>query len=104
MPPGGPPQSPRPTAPDRTGAVRTLAWAPAAGASEYEVQLFRGSNRVYRARQTTTTLDLGPTWRYAGRAFRLVPGTYRWYVWVVTPTGARKSQPIVQARVQIDAD
>lgn len=81
--------------------VRTLAWAPVSGAGSYEIQLFRGSRRVFLTRKRETRLVVGPSWRYAGETFRLVPGTYRWYVWPVAASGARRKEPLVQALVQI---
>ena len=91
----------QPVRPPTARIVRTLAWAPVSGAGSYEIQLFRGSRRVFLTRKRETRLVVGPSWRYAGETFRLVPGTYRWYVWPVAASGARRKEPLVQALVQI---
>jgi hypothetical protein len=58
-----------------------LRWRPVDGAGYYNVQLFRGSRRIYAAWPTTQHLALPATWRWSGHSFRLWPGRYRWYVW-----------------------
>jgi hypothetical protein len=30
---------------------------------------------------TRTRFALKKTWKFAGRTYRLTPGTYRWFVW-----------------------
>jgi len=95
------PPRPQPAKPKAAPIVRTLAWAPVSGAGSYEIQLFRGSHRVFLTRKRETRLVVGPSWRYSGKTFRLVPGTYRWYVWPVSASGTRQKEPLVQALVQI---
>ena len=95
------PARPQPAKPKAAPIVRTLAWAPVSGAGSYEIQLFRGSHRVFLTRKRETRLVVGPSWRYSGKTFRLVPGTYRWYVWPVSASGTRQKEPLVQALVQI---
>jgi hypothetical protein len=58
-----------------------FVWAPVAGASYYNVQVFRGARKVFSAWPTTTRLRMPASWRFGGRRERLTPGTYRWYVW-----------------------
>jgi hypothetical protein len=58
-----------------------LRWAPARGATYYNVQLFRGSKRVFAAWPTRARLGLPATWKWAGHRYRLRAGHYRWYVW-----------------------
>jgi large repetitive protein len=58
-----------------------LRWRRVARARYYNVQVFRGSQKVLSAWPTRTRLRLGARWRFAGRARRLTGGTYRWYVW-----------------------
>jgi hypothetical protein len=58
-----------------------LRWRPTRGASYYHVQLFRGSKRLLVAWPLRPQLVLPSRWRYAGRAYRLRPGRYRWYAW-----------------------
>jgi hypothetical protein len=84
-------------------AGRTFAWAPFRGASEYEFQLFRGGNRVFRARVAAPRLELPGRWRRAGRIERLEPGTYRWYVWPVSSrTGRQATVALVQAQLVVE--
>ncbi len=68
-------------------AAPLLRWRPAAGATFYNVQLFRNGVKVLSSWPRAATLRLGRTWRYAGRKQQLTPGLYRWYVW-----GARGSR------------
>ena len=58
-----------------------LRWGRFRGAGYYNVQLFRGSKRIYSAWPTTHRLGLHATWSWANHRFRLTPGRYRWYVW-----------------------
>jgi hypothetical protein len=58
-----------------------LRWAAVKGARYYNVQLYRGSKRVYAAWPTTNKLGLPAAWRWNGKRHRLSPGKYRWYVW-----------------------
>jgi hypothetical protein len=58
-----------------------LRWAAVRGASYYNVQLYRGSKRVFAAWPVTNQLGLPAGWRWNGHRFRLGPGRYRWYVW-----------------------
>nr|MBA3331185.1 hypothetical protein [Actinomycetota bacterium] len=54
---------------------------PSRGAAYYNVQLFRGSQKVLSAWPKQPRLALGSKWTFAGRKMLLRPGTYRWYVW-----------------------
>ncbi|MBA2359637.1 MAG: hypothetical protein H0V79_01655 [Actinobacteria bacterium] len=58
-----------------------LRWRPVRGASYYNVQLYRAGRKVLSAWPTRTRLQLRAQWRFNGRAQRLEPGVYRWYVW-----------------------
>ncbi len=58
-----------------------LRWAGVKGADYYNVQLYRGSKRVYAAWPTTNHLGLPAGWRWNGKRHRLSAGKYRWYVW-----------------------
>ena len=79
---------------------RRFAWAPVAGAIGYHVELFKGADRVLEKETTEPVLELGSTWRYAGRTNRLTSGSYRWYVWPVTK-GGRSTQAVVQATLDV---
>jgi hypothetical protein len=58
-----------------------LRWRRVRGAGYYNVQLFRGSKRIYAAWPTLHQVGLPATWKWSGHRFRLSPGRYRWYVW-----------------------
>jgi hypothetical protein len=76
----------------RLARPTTFSWRKVAGARYYNLQLFRATGTFATGTQqrfrkilsvwpTTNRFRLGLTWRFAGRTYRLVPGTYRWYVW-----------------------
>ncbi len=58
-----------------------LEWTPRRGANYYNVQLFRGPQKVLSAWPRRARLQLSSAWRYRGRTYRLTAGDYRWYVW-----------------------
>jgi hypothetical protein len=58
-----------------------LRWGRVRGADYYNVQLFRGSKRIYSSWPTMHQVGLTAAWRWSGHEFRLTPGRYRWYVW-----------------------
>ena len=58
-----------------------LRWAPSAGAGYYNVQLWRGSVKVLSTWPTATRYQLTAKWTYSGKARKLTPGLYTWYVW-----------------------
>ncbi len=79
--------SARPTAPlfaPLGGSVVTapprLAWKPVAGATHYQVQLWR-RGRILTAWPRAASFQLKRSWTYAGRRYKLTPGRYRWFVW-----------------------
>lgn len=57
-----------------------LSWQPAARATYYNVQLYRGARKVLSVWPSSPQLQLHRQWTYQGRQ-RLGRGTYRWYVW-----------------------
>jgi hypothetical protein len=65
-----------------------LRWGRVRGATYYNVQLFRGSKRIFSAWPTMHQTGIPATWTWSGHRFRLTPGQYRWYVWA--GLGARK--------------
>lgn len=65
----------------RVGPGAVLRWAKAARASYYNVQIFRGRQKVLSAWPRLPSFRLHRTWTYGGRRFRLAAGRYRWYVW-----------------------
>jgi hypothetical protein len=70
-----------PKAGARVARAPLLAWRRVARARYYNVQLYRGSRKIFSAWPKRTRIQLRPQWRYRGRTYRLVPGSYRWYVW-----------------------
>ncbi len=80
--------------------VRRFAWAPAAGASRYRVEIFEGPTRIFVAETTRPQIAVPKSWRYAGAARVLRPGEYRWYVWPIV-SGRRASRALVQASLSI---
>jgi hypothetical protein len=72
-----------------------LSWARLKGADYYNVQLFfipdllaartlasaQAGVKVLTVWPKKTTFPLKPSWRFGGKAYRLKPGLYRWYVW-----------------------
>lgn len=65
----------------RLTAPPRLAWIPTGGAQYYNVQLFRGTQKILSAWPVSSRFLLRRSWKYGGRTTRLVPGLYRWYVW-----------------------
>ena len=62
-------------------APPTLAWKKDPKATYYNVQLFRGSEKVLSAWPLRPWLVLHRSWAYKGKPIRLMKGRYRWYVW-----------------------
>jgi hypothetical protein len=58
-----------------------LRWEPFRDAGYYNVQLFRGSKRIFSSWPTSHQVGLPETWKWSSHHFRLTPGRYRWYVW-----------------------
>lgn len=69
-----------------------LRWRAMAGATYYNVQIFRvpravlsgsvaADTKVLSAWPNKTRLQVKRTWKYRGKRFKLTKGTYRWYVW-----------------------
>jgi hypothetical protein len=71
----------QPAAGARVGPGAVLAWAKVAGASYYNVQVFRGTHKVLSTWPRRPSLRLRRTWKYEGKTVRLARGKYRWYVW-----------------------
>ena len=58
-----------------------LRWKRVAGATYYNVQLWRDGVKLLSFWPIRTSLQLKRRWSYQGRRYVLTPGTYRWYVW-----------------------
>ena len=92
------PSSPPPVAGGRTTHEK-LAWAPAAGATAYEMDLLRGSKRVFHVRTRQTSLIITVRTGAKGPAGSLPPGDYEWIVWPIV--GGHKGQPTVRSRLTL---
>lgn len=58
-----------------------LVWTRNAEASYYNVQLFRGDDKILTAWPSKASFRLPSRWTFQGGKQRLAAGTYRWYVW-----------------------
>ena len=58
-----------------------LRWAPVREASYFNVQLFRGKQKIMSAWPTAARLQLTTKWVYEKAGRTLAPGTYSWFVW-----------------------
>ena len=58
-----------------------LRWAPVPGAAYFNVQLWRGSEKVLSAWPAQPRYQLAAKWVFGGKARKLAPGLYTWYVW-----------------------
>lgn len=65
----------------RAAAKPILRWNRVHGAQYYNVQLYRGTKRVFAAWPAKNQLGLPAGWRWNGKRQRLSAGKYRWYVW-----------------------
>ena len=69
----------------RNGGVVTgpplLLWSGVPRASYYNVQVYRGSQKLLSAWPAKARLGLRSKWVYQGHTFRLQKGAYRWWVW-----------------------
>jgi hypothetical protein len=71
----------KPKAPARRKAGHALAWPRLATATYYDVQVFRGSTKVFEAWPDEPSIELPRSWVHEGRRRTLAPGVYEWYVW-----------------------
>ena len=89
-----------------------LAWRPVAGAAYYNVQLYYGVGATMRrlssvgvsGRKVLSVWPLQPryrlkkAWKFKGKARKLAPGHYRWYVYPgVGKRTANKYGPLIGA-------
>jgi hypothetical protein len=77
--PKGPLRAPAEEA--RVTAPPLLQWVKVRRAAFYNVQLFRNGKKILSAWPAQPRLRLRKTWLWNGRRQRLVPATYRWFVW-----------------------
>jgi hypothetical protein len=92
-----------PTATDTTRRrMQRFAWAPASGATSYEVAIYEGGRRVFVARTKTAAVDIPVSGQARGSPESLEPGTYQWYVWPIRQ-GHRARVAIVRSRLVVPA-
>jgi len=65
----------------RVGSPPRLLWKRVKRASYYNLQLYRGRQKVLSRWPRKTSFQLAGKWRYGGHRRRLAPGRYTWYVW-----------------------
>ena len=58
-----------------------FVWTPNAEASYYNVQLYRGQQKILSSWPLAAAMKLKRTWKYEGKRYTLAKGVYRWYVW-----------------------
>jgi hypothetical protein len=89
----------KPRAPAPAPVVRVLRWRSRPGAAFYDVQVFRGSEKVLEAWPAIARLDLPTRWKFGDKAHRLEAGTYRWFAWPAyfVNRKPRYGKPIVRA-------
>jgi hypothetical protein len=75
-------------APFSPAPIRSLLTWPGAGASFYDVILWRNGERVLDLWPTTARVTLPEHWRFHGKRFNLADGPYLWFVYPATGTRA----------------
>jgi hypothetical protein len=86
----------RPKAGQRVTRPPLLVWAPVRKASYFNVQLWRGNQKLLSAWPNRARLQLQRTWTYDDRVRRLAPAVYTWYVWPgLGPRSAAKYGPML---------
>jgi hypothetical protein len=74
VPPATPVVTPRP-------ALPRLQWRRVRHARYYNVQLYRGTRKIWSTWPARNRLQLKSRWTYKRKHYRLSPGRYHWYVW-----------------------
>lgn len=70
----------RPAAGASVTGPPVLLWVPVDHADYYNVQLYRDGTKVLSVWPTKASYRLGKRWRFAGTAYSLASGKYRWFV------------------------
>lgn len=86
-----------------TPEPQTFVWPEAEAAHGYELVLTRGAQTILVARTLEPRLMVSGQWTYRGRSFTLSPGSYRWSVWPLGPGSGRVGNPIVEAKLVVEA-
>jgi hypothetical protein len=95
-------QHPKPKPPSSGGTTThdKLAWAPAAGATAYDIDLLRGSKRVFHVRTPEASIVIAVRTGPNGPAGSLPAGQYEWIVWPIV-NGKRAAQAIVRSPLKL---
>jgi hypothetical protein len=73
-----------------------LVWQSWPSANYYNLQLFRGTRKIFSAWPIRPQLRIKRTWTFGGRRYTLSRGTYRWYVWPgLGPRSATEYGPLL---------
>jgi HYR domain len=83
-----------PASGQRVTSPVVLRWQAKAGASFYNVQLYRAKTKVLSVWPKKAKVVLNARWSYGGKAQKLLPGRYTWYVW---PARGTRKTPKYQA-------
>jgi hypothetical protein len=59
----------------------TLRWRPVAHSRYYNIQLWYRGAKVLSVWPSGTSYRVSSSWTYGGRAYRLAPGRYVWFIW-----------------------
>jgi hypothetical protein len=71
----------KPRSGTRLSSPPLLNWIWVENARRYNLQLWRHGAKILSRFPKASRRDLGRTWRYGGRRYRMTPGRYTWYVW-----------------------
>ena len=86
--------SPRPGA--KVTKPPVLRWASVRSAKYFNVQLYRGGQKILSAWPVASRLALKGKWTYEKRKYSLRPGVYTWYVWPgIGPRSAAAYGPLL---------
>ena len=86
--------------PPATTTHQKLAWAPAAGATAYDIELLRDTQRVFHTRTSQSSVVIVVRKGAEGPAGSLRAGEYEWIVWPIVH-GHRAVQAIVRSRLTL---
>ncbi len=73
--------SPPASTPNPAPLALNLHWPPNAKATYYNVQVYRGTTKVFEAWPAAARVKLPRNWTYRGSRYRLTPGLYKWFAW-----------------------
>ncbi len=61
--------------------MQDLRWPSRAGATYYNVQVFRDAKKIFEVWPPTAQATVPGRWTYQGNRYRLSSGSYEWFVW-----------------------